>query len=417
MSHYTPVIPDQYGAQRLVTYQDAAETVLDRYDRNSSGRDLRLARRAVLDAYDELARRHEWTWLSRVMQLAVSPVYDTGTIAYDHTGGTHERQVTLSSGVWPDDAAMGYLVIEDQQWYTIEDRKSSTVLTLREGSNPGEDLDAGTTYFWMREAYPIPPDFWQSRTPLDTERGSNLGRIEYMDMDDLMIHNRARGKYVSADTTYYAFGSDDRSGSVCLLVGPPLSTSRTLTIPYQSLGRRIGVYLETAGTVSVATGATALTGVDTSFDSQHVGAVIRLSGTAARPTSRSGGLDGTYNPALESRIVKSVTDGTTLVLDAAVRETYNGAGYTISDPLDIDVQVMGNCFQAMADYHFVRSERGMVSEERAALIRQAFQQLESRELPLAKEADTRFAGVSPSVVWGGKSWYWPFASLTLLPPG
>jgi hypothetical protein len=58
-----------------------------------------------------------------------------------------------------------------------------------------------------------------------------------------------------------------------------------------------------------------------------------------------------------------------------------------------------------------------MTDERAALIRQVLQQFESRELLLAKEADTRNAAIPPSPVWGGSGWAWPYESLSLLPPG
>ena len=417
MSDYTPTIPAIDYAGRLLTYQDAVETVLDRYDRPANKRDLRLARRAVLDAYDELPRRHEWTWLSRWMNVAVSPVYDTGTVAFDLTGGTYERELTLSDGVWPSDAKFGYVVIDNENWYAVEDRKSDTVVTLRADSCPSADVAAEEEYWWMREAYPLPPDFWQARTPLDTERGSNICGISELSPSELLMHNRRRGKYVTVDTGYYAFGSDERIGALCLLLGPPLDEARTLTIPYQSMGRRLQVYCEKGGTIAITANTAVVTGTSTAFDQSLVGTVFRVSPNSRLPTSPSGGLDGDYNPPVATRLVKSVTNTTSLTLDSAVTDAVSGQAYTASDPIDIEPAVMGNAFAAMVDYHFIRAERGLISDERSALIRQSLQQVEGRELLLAKDADNRSSAVPPSPIWGGGTWAWPFQSLGFLPPG
>ena len=44
---------------------------------------------------------HDWSFLYKQDSIVVEEDYSTGTIAYDHTGGTNERQVTLSGGGAP----------------------------------------------------------------------------------------------------------------------------------------------------------------------------------------------------------------------------------------------------------------------------------------------------------------------------
>jgi hypothetical protein len=71
--------------------------------------------------------------------------YTTGTIVYDHAGGTPDRKVTLTGGTWPLWAASGVITISGVD-YTVDARTSGTVITLESDSNPGEDITDATSY-------------------------------------------------------------------------------------------------------------------------------------------------------------------------------------------------------------------------------------------------------------------------------
>lgn len=83
--------------------------------------------------------------------------YNTGTVSYDHTGGSSERLVTLSGGSWPawldTDCALTIAGVR----YAIASVNSSTVLQLgadsstKAANNPGSDV--GSTSNWAVTGY------------------------------------------------------------------------------------------------------------------------------------------------------------------------------------------------------------------------------------------------------------------------
>src|SRR5690606_12812154 len=124
--------------------------------------DQRDIRQAVLDGYDDVHHGAEWTFLYAPLQIALHAPQTSSTIAYDHTGGAYERVVTLAAGSWPDWAAYGTLKIGNAL-YQVATRESATQLTLREDSNPGDDVTAGTSYTLYQSSYPLPADFFRLR--------------------------------------------------------------------------------------------------------------------------------------------------------------------------------------------------------------------------------------------------------------
>lgn len=419
MVHYYPNIPEQSFETRLFTYQDAVEAVLDRFGRinTGEGRDLRTARDAVQSAYDMIYRTsfHEWNWYKRIMHITLSASYSTGTITYDHTGSSNERELTLASGTWPSDANYGLVEISDKFYY-VDQRISDTIITLREDSNPGADVAAGSSYWWIREAYPLPPDFHALRTPLDSERGSSAANIEPTDMESVIAYTRTQGETTSSTDAYlYAIGSDQRVAGNCLFVAPALTGSRNLEIPYQAMGRPLSTYLLENGTVASTDGSATITGTSTAFADKHVGGVFRASDSAAKsPTSQRGNTDDEFNPAAFTRLVKSVASVTSLTLDDEADQTLSGVKFTISSPVDIDVPLMRTAFLRLAEYYFVVNSPELNTE--ANYGKRAFESA-MMECSMAQEADNRQRSVPPSSVWSGAGWFPSFASTAALAAG
>ena len=134
---YTPRIPEKSLSPEFWTYQDAVEWLLDFYGRTTaSARDLRMAKRAVDNAYREIAQAHNWRCYRAGYAIHTDADYDTGTITYDHTGGAYERMLTLASGTWPANAAYGELKLSGYGPYPVAARISDTVITLYEDQNP-----------------------------------------------------------------------------------------------------------------------------------------------------------------------------------------------------------------------------------------------------------------------------------------
>ena len=84
---------------RILTYAD----VLDRLVHWTQGKgrtaENQELRAAVLDAYSDMSSLHLWSYLQRHSRLHVTAP-QTITAAYDHTGGTYERQLTVSTSGW-----------------------------------------------------------------------------------------------------------------------------------------------------------------------------------------------------------------------------------------------------------------------------------------------------------------------------
>src|SRR5512146_3144750 len=86
---------------RILTYNDAFWAADDFLRGQGASASEREIRRAVHDALAEVASAHDWTFLYKHGRVNLHAPYETGTVAYDLTGGTYERQVTLTDGTWP----------------------------------------------------------------------------------------------------------------------------------------------------------------------------------------------------------------------------------------------------------------------------------------------------------------------------
>jgi hypothetical protein len=141
----------------LTTYKDLIDHLTDWCGANPGAEVQRDARRSILSGLRELMTAHRWSYYYQRGRLATVEPYDTGTIAYDHTGGASERMVTLTDGTWPSWAAFGSVVIDDVT-YDVATRVSDSVITLTSTSNPGEDVAAETEYTLLRDTYPLAAD-------------------------------------------------------------------------------------------------------------------------------------------------------------------------------------------------------------------------------------------------------------------
>lgn len=120
---------------------------------------------------------HDWTFLKIWTTLSINAPYSTGTIAYDHTGGSSERLVTLSDGTFPSwvqtNAGNGVYIEIDGVNYEVATYVDSTNVTLASTSNPGSDVSAGTSYEIHQDDYDLPDDFGQLIGDLTFEPSDN----------------------------------------------------------------------------------------------------------------------------------------------------------------------------------------------------------------------------------------------------
>lgn len=410
MTNYIPLSPEYTHAAELVTYQDAVERVLAHWDRHNAGRDAYFARSAVSEALRKLGQ-YRWKWYRSTLILKTEAEYETGTIEYDHTGGTYERELTLSDGTWPTNAALGQVVIS-QVAYPIETRVSDTVVQLRADANPGTDLAASTTYAWFHNQYRIPPDIIETGEPKDMDRRTGRADLTQMHPD--------RGLSIDAIYSFdpveypwaYSIERDRRSAGKIIRIAPPPSTARSYSMSCRWMPRQLVVEKYQDGTLTTTDGSTAVTGTNTTWTSAHVGCVVRVSANSRVPTSVYGArlndtkLDMEHNPASVTRIVKSVTDTTHLVLDADPEVSLTSKAYVISDPIDIDWNVCGIYWDRMCEYFFARNQMGMDGDMLVAYARQvqhAFD--ESSDMDRLMESAPNGLTLHPSIYDPGFEYY------------
>lgn len=316
------------AAPSLLTYRDALDhTVNFLSGRQSASMDLR--RSAVHEAYREVAVASDWTFLIKQGRIVAEVPQITGTVAYDHTGGTYERQLTLTGATWPANV-IDYSIRIDDVVCDIEERKSDTVVTLSPTMNPGADVAAGETYSLYRRWYVLPSDFDHMIQPGD-ENYFNLGK--YLAPSEWMMLNRHQD--TSGQLTFYTIiGVPDLIGTLGLFVHPLRETVGPIDFIYKRKPRTLRYSGNTAsdhgGTITLTQGSAIVVGVGTAFASAMAGSVLRTAGNSTAPTGLTGG-----NPWIEERVILSVTDSTHLTLDNVAASSLSGVAYMISDPIDL----------------------------------------------------------------------------------
>lgn len=363
----------------LYTFADAVNYVLDSHEITRNGLNLRRARAAVLKAYRDIANKHEWSYYYRQRLIQTVASYSTGTVVYDHTGGAHERLLTLTTGTWPSWASFGRVII-DSVHYEVEDRKSDSLLTLRSDSNPGADV-ASTTYEIYRSAYPLPANFHRLTRLWDVEQNRQVSMVS-----EPMHHAAVNVWNQNPETPFLATlrGDPRHYGAMSIVFGPPPNAVQTYDLLYQVSPRRLDPNNEYSSGSVACPATTAVTGTSTTFPTNCVGSIIRFSGNTTPPTGiiGHGDLD---NPFTDQGVIKTRTSATALVLEEALGSTVSGVGFTISDPLDIEPGAMLSAFLKAAEAEFA----GKSGRKDAAL---KLQEARS-ELILAMESDNRVENV------------------------
>jgi hypothetical protein len=370
----------------LETYSDVLEFLL-RVENAQDVRITQMAKDAILSAYQELPLVRRWKYFYTRGHLVMDAAYDTGTVAYDDTGGANERQLTLSSGTWPTNAARGQVLIDGKE-YKVESRVSSTVVTLSVNNNPGEDIAAGTAYKWWRDTYPMPLDFLSADSFIDHEES-----WEPLHGSPGSVLNRRSGNQVANRPMSRSFISDpDYVGVMAVRFDPPPDDTYRYDFMYVRCPMPMRVLDYSTGTVAVT--STAVTGTGTSWNSDMVGSLIRFphSGVNQVPTGNSG-----LYPYAEQRIVTAVASATSLTIDSVLDGTYSGVKYRISDFIDIDYNTMREAFRKLCEYRFAEN----LSRQDQGTRYRSFE----ISLTRAKEADGKrdFSNICPGPV---RHWHW-----------
>jgi hypothetical protein len=381
--------PRRIPIERVVelwTFRDAVDYIADTLDVDLTGRQGRLARRCVEDAYREFTKLHQWSYYQASGFIeTIEPISD-GTIAYDHTGGSDERLLTLSDATWPADLR-GYRILIDEKSYPIGESLSTTTAVLFESRNPGADIAAGTSYHLFKCEYELPSDFSQQGGLVELQSGW-YPWPQYVPIQEGLEWLTADQYPQDSPELYTLHFSDHFLGETVLQLFPPPATVRRYDFSYRRIPaslQQFGTLTEYyEGTVTGSNGEFTLTGAGTAWDSRMLGCVLRLPEATSieRPTGRIGS-DESVNPFAFQAIVESVESATGITLDRALEADYTDTPYTVGSYLDLAADAMLNCFWRLSEYHYAMGATRLkkVVDERYDKFRMA--------LSLAKEADVR----------------------------
>lgn len=357
----------------LFTYSDIVNHLVDYMRDQNTTSTKRFAKRAASDGLRELANIHRWNYYRTHGRINTSASYSTGTVVFDYTGGAYERMLTLTGGTWPDWIEDGVVVI-DSIPYDVHEQKSSTVITLTAASNPGADVSS-TSYTCYRDSYPTPEDMIDVETAIILDQDREL---LYVNASDWLGLNA----WYSQPTNvwyYTVLGDPNYQGSMSFRFAGAPDAAETIDILYRRRPRPLRYFEYNTGTVTNTASSTTVTGSGTTFSEFMVGSVIRLYDATNYPTNE----EGDY-PAYVERVITDVSSTTVLTVDAAIPDAYSAVKYVITDPIDIDKQVMANLYKRTCEKLVEQTRQGKNLSQVVSMWQS--------EMKIAIGADKRFAG-------------------------
>lgn len=356
----------------MTTYKDLLELAIDYLGANPGGDASRDARRAVLNAIREFSNAKRWVYYYTHGRVVSNPPQNTGTIAYDHTGGTYERMVTLAGATWPTYANRSSLVINNIP-YEVDKLKSSTVLTLTAATNPGADVAALTAYNLYQDTYPLPADC----LACDRMILQNNAFALWYENPGLWLERQRVYHTPAVPRTYTFTGSNVFLGSLEVRFFPAPDNQYCFDFIYQRRPRPLRTEDYHVGSVAVTSSSATVTGTGTAWTQAMIGSVIRLSADGVNlPTSTAGN-----NQPLYERIINSVESATSLTADDTFDQTLSGLKYRISDPVDIEDGAMLTALERCIEMQVGLSRDRKTADRAMAMYKQA--------LVAAMEADAR----------------------------
>lgn len=327
----------------MTTFQDAIDLLVDYLGGSPTDTVQRDCRRAVLEAYRDLTNAFKWSYLLTHGRLVTTgPLFD-GTIAYTQA----TRRVVLTPLVgspmqtWPDWSVGSYVRVGFVAGKVVQ-RIDDVTLLLDEQVNFGQDLPALTVYRLYRDTYLLPPDFVAGDQALYEQ---NFGGMDFVHPREWLI--RERFIYNEGVPIIYTITGDAVfPGRLVLRLAPIPAEQKTIDYIYHRAPRPLSLSLANAGTASMTSGGTTVTGSGTAFTPLMVGSCLRLSAGSAAPTSVVG-----KNPAILETVVTAWTSATSIEVADPAPQGFAGVAYTVSDRLDIEERSMLNAFNRCCEMH------------------------------------------------------------------
>lgn len=372
------------------TVWDIVEQGRDFLGADSSGDTDRVVHRAVQAALRELVNSHQWLYYYTHGRVQGRGFFTDGTIQFQVSSGSVPNLVTLTPSTstgWPVWANLGSMRTGSVTTnnlnntglgtviYDVDRVIDSTHLTLKAGLAPITDIPAGTSFTLFLDTYDLPTDF------VNTDQGFadvSWGGMEYVHPNKWLQVNRYYQSYSNTPRFYTIMGSPKSPNRLCWRIFPFPDSDRTLDFVYKRRPRLPTRDQYTTGTaITDAVGSPQqVFGNGTTWTSDMVGSVIRLSGTQTLPTGWSGS-----NPYLMERNILSVDSPTQLTVDDTAIQTLSNVAYRISDPVDVEETAMLDAFLRCVEKHIALMKNMKDAPLRAQMYEQA--------LLFAKDADAR----------------------------
>lgn len=373
------------------TARDEYERLLATQEYKDQGRSRQLARMAILNSLRNLPNRARWSYYQRRYTLR-TVASQTGTVTYDHTGGSSERLATIASMTIPTDGTgVFYRISIGNVHYDVDRVLSSTTFTLRENNNPGSDVAAGTAATLYRGRYPLPVGLRRIGQVIDCENQWPL-----IDLSDNEAQMQAISPFDTPGTPErFYLSSGELLSSLCIDFIPAPNQDRTYDVLYEAGAQQVNTWKYSTGTATTNGSTTVTLGGSGVTNARMVGSIIRFSADGTtEPTSLVGNLAGDDNLFVYERAILEVPTGTTLTVDTATA-ALSAVKYVISDPIDIEPGAMLLAFQAMCDAEYARLLMRKDVAEREAwatkLLRQAIEDDRRVPYPIAISSFDRFS--------------------------
>lgn len=311
----------------MFTLGDLSKSLRAYVGNDASETKTAAAKRAAVAGLRLLSSYRNWSYYQTIGRITTVAQQSLGTVAYDHTGGAYERMLTLTpdtTEIWPTWSQYGTVVIANVA-YDVDVRKSSTVITLKETSNPGADVAALTTYRIYRARFPMPSDFVSSDQPIVGDGGEPLSLFQLRDW----VLRRSRNDGDGQPREYCFVGNG--SGGTDVIVWPPPDAIYPLEFLYRRKPTQPTLDEESRGKLTITSSSSAAVGSSTQFDTSHIGCVLRVSRNGTPPTAPDGA-----NPAVFETTVTGIISAVGLNLTDAATASFQNVAYTLSSPLDVE---------------------------------------------------------------------------------
>lgn len=370
---------DSYQPE-IYTWRDLLVDLSDYAGNRTGGMAERRLRTATLDAYRDLCNYREWNFLIREYHFQYGAAVEL-TASYDHTGGSSELLVTVTSGTLPSWTEFAYAIVNNVP-YQVDRQLSSSTFTLTSRTNPGQDVASGTVKL-VRSAYAAPADFVKHYDPQPERQRSTL---RYVTPDEYNAMVRGTVQY-GEPRVWTVMPSPKLYASRIVRVFPYPSEMKTLSILYHGTGRPLritGFNTNDYGTytVDIGTDANRLTLTLSSaaaITTNIRGAVVRMRSDTTTPENNDG--DAPYH---EQATIIDVTVGSNYAfLDRDLATSYTAKAFVISDPIDIP-QYAINALKAGSKWYYAMAASKEQKDVQMAL--GAYRD----ELTRAMEADSAY---------------------------